>query len=157
MNNSTGQFVKITEEMASLYERKKGLRRCLFQRGEAQRMGICHWSAWQQGRTHTQPSPAHRAASRSEGVCRGHPHRPRKLCGHDLDGSTGAERTARLAGHETLPRQRNKRGLMEYYNDYVQCYMMLDCGGEIDFEIGDYYVERFATEEEKAKVVQSNQ
>lgn len=42
-----------------------------------------------------------------------------------------------------------------YNYDYVQCYMMLDCGGEIDFEIGDYYVERFATEEEKAKLFQA--
>ena len=39
-----------------------------------------------------------------------------------------------------------------YNYDYVQCYMMLDCGGEIDFEIGDYYVERFATKEEKQKL-----
>lgn len=39
-----------------------------------------------------------------------------------------------------------------YNYDYVQCYMMLDCGGEIGFEIGDYYVERFATEEEKQKL-----
>ena len=42
-----------------------------------------------------------------------------------------------------------------YNYDYVQCYMMLDCGGEIGFEIGDYYVERFATEEEKAKLLQA--
>lgn len=42
-----------------------------------------------------------------------------------------------------------------YNYDYVQCYMMLDCGGEIDFEIGDYYVERFATEEEKEKLFQA--
>lgn len=39
-----------------------------------------------------------------------------------------------------------------YNHDCVKCYMMLDCGGEIDFEIGDYYVERFATEEEKEKL-----
>lgn len=39
-----------------------------------------------------------------------------------------------------------------YNHDCVKCYMMLDCGGEIDFEIGDYYVERFATEEEKRKL-----
>ena len=42
-----------------------------------------------------------------------------------------------------------------YNYDYVQCYMMLDCGGEIDFEIGDYYVERFATDEEKEKLFQA--
>lgn len=39
-----------------------------------------------------------------------------------------------------------------YNHDYVKCYMMLDCGGEIDSEIGDYYVERFATEKEKQKL-----
>jgi hypothetical protein len=39
-----------------------------------------------------------------------------------------------------------------YNHDYVQCYMMLDYNGKIDFEIGDYYVERFATEEEKEKL-----
>lgn len=39
-----------------------------------------------------------------------------------------------------------------YNHDCVKCYMMLDCGGEMDFEIGDYYVERFATEEEKRKL-----
>ena len=40
-------------------------------------------------------------------------------------------------------------------HDYVKCYMMLDCGGEIDFESGDYYVERLATEEEKQKLFQA--
>ena len=34
----------------------------------------------------------------------------------------------------------------------VKCYMMLDCGGEIDFESYGYYVERLATEEEKEKL-----
>ena len=46
----------------------------------------------------------------------------------------------------------------EYINnrdDYAQCYMMLDCAGEIDFESGGYYVERLATEEEKQKLFQS--
>ena len=38
------------------------------------------------------------------------------------------------------------------HNDYVKCYMMLDCGGEIGFESGEYYVERLATEEEKEKL-----
>ena len=40
-------------------------------------------------------------------------------------------------------------------NDYakcVKCYMMLGCGGEIDFESDGYYVERLATEEEKEKL-----
>ena len=43
-------------------------------------------------------------------------------------------------------------------NDYakcVKCYMMLDCGGEIDFESDGYYVERLATEEEKEKLFQA--
>ena len=39
-----------------------------------------------------------------------------------------------------------------YYAKSAKCYMMLDCGGEIDFECGDYYVERLATEEEKEKL-----
>ncbi len=42
-----------------------------------------------------------------------------------------------------------------YNNNYAQCYMMLDCDGAIDFEGGDYYVERFATEEEKQKLFAS--
>ena len=45
----------------------------------------------------------------------------------------------------------------EYIHDHwyaksAKCYMMLDCGGEIDFESGVYYVERLATEEEKSKL-----
>lgn len=36
--------------------------------------------------------------------------------------------------------------------NYVQCYMMLDYDGATDFESCDYYVERFATEEEKQKL-----
>ena len=45
----------------------------------------------------------------------------------------------------------------EYIHDHwyaksAKCYMMLDCGGEIDFESGGYYVERLATEEEKSKL-----
>ena len=43
-------------------------------------------------------------------------------------------------------------------NDYakcVKCYMMLDCGGEIDFESDGYYVERLATEEEKEILFQA--
>ena len=39
-----------------------------------------------------------------------------------------------------------------YNHDYVKCYVMLDCGGEIDFESGSYYVERLATEKEKRKL-----
>ena len=40
------------------------------------------------------------------------------------------------------------------YARSAKCYMMLNCDGEIDFE-GDYYVERFATEEEKEKLFDS--
>lgn len=36
--------------------------------------------------------------------------------------------------------------------DYAECYMMLADDGSIDIECGDYYVERFATEEEKEKL-----
>ena len=36
--------------------------------------------------------------------------------------------------------------------DYVHCYMMLDDDGTVDLECGDFYVERFATEEEKQKL-----
>lgn len=36
--------------------------------------------------------------------------------------------------------------------DYVHCYMMLDDDGTVDLECGDYYVTRFATEEEKQKL-----
>lgn len=42
-----------------------------------------------------------------------------------------------------------------YNNNHAQCYMMLDCDGAIDFEGGYYYVERFATEEEKAELFQA--
>lgn len=36
--------------------------------------------------------------------------------------------------------------------DYAHCYMMLDDDGAVDLERGEYYVERFATEEEKQKL-----
>lgn len=36
--------------------------------------------------------------------------------------------------------------------DYAHCYLMLDDDGTVDFGCGDYYVERFATEEEKEKL-----
>ena len=39
-------------------------------------------------------------------------------------------------------------------HDYVTCYIALGCDGETDFEGGDYYVERLATEEEKQKLFQ---
>ena len=39
-----------------------------------------------------------------------------------------------------------------YDHNYAQCYMMLNCNGDIDFESMGYFVERFATEEEKAKL-----
>ena len=39
-----------------------------------------------------------------------------------------------------------------YYRDCVKCHMMLDYDGETNFMTGNYYVERFATEEEKAKL-----
>lgn len=38
-------------------------------------------------------------------------------------------------------------------NDYAHCYMMLDNDGAVDFEHGFYYVERFATEEETKKLL----
>ena len=39
-----------------------------------------------------------------------------------------------------------------YDNNYAQCYMMLNCNGDIDFESGCYFVERLATKEEKEKL-----
>jgi hypothetical protein len=36
--------------------------------------------------------------------------------------------------------------------DYAHCYLMLDDNGAVDLERGEYYVERFATEEEKQKL-----
>lgn len=36
--------------------------------------------------------------------------------------------------------------------DYAHCYLMLDDDGAVDLERGEYYVERFATEEEKQKL-----
>lgn len=36
--------------------------------------------------------------------------------------------------------------------DYAHCYVMLDDDGRVDIGYGDYYVERFATEEEKQKL-----
>lgn len=36
--------------------------------------------------------------------------------------------------------------------DYACCHVMLDDDGAIDFECGNYYVERFATEEEKERL-----
>ena len=40
-------------------------------------------------------------------------------------------------------------------DEYAHCYMVLDDDGAIDFECGNYYVKRFATEEEKAKLFQA--
>jgi hypothetical protein len=45
----------------------------------------------------------------------------------------------------------------EYIHDHwyaksAKCYMMLDCGGQIDFESDSYYVERLATEEERKEL-----
>lgn len=39
-----------------------------------------------------------------------------------------------------------------YDHNYAQCYMMLNCNGDIDFESGCYFVERLATKEEKEKL-----
>lgn len=46
----------------------------------------------------------------------------------------------------------------EYINDsnnYVRCYVMLDDDGTLNIELSDYYVTRFATEEEKQKLFQT--